>query len=322
MLAVVAILTVSALLIRLNLLMAPVSSGPAAPRVIEIPEGATVRQVADLLQSNGLIRNAFFFRILAEYRGLSGKVRAGEYELSPAMSPSSILNHLVNGPILTHPFTIPEGLTVRQIAETLAAKGIVDRDEFLAAARDPGVQVKEPLEGYLFPDTYRVRKGTSEGDIVQLMVSRFREVFDEGLRRRAEELGMTVHQVVTLASIIEKEAVVEYERPLISGVFHNRLKMGMKLDADPTVRYALDKFQGPVTFRDTKSPSPYNTYMQPGLPPGPIACPGLASIRAALYPAEVKYLYFVAKNDGTHYFSTTLRDHINAVRKYRPYGQP
>ncbi len=315
-------------LAEIFLSLRPASPGLAAPKIVDIPQGATTANVAEILRSEGLIRNAFLFRVLAEYRGVDGKIRAGEYEISPAMSPVEILRHLVSGPVLTHPFTVREGLTVGQIAEFLAKSGIADRDSFLQAARDPALvravtpvdaHVREPLEGYLFPETYRIRKGTTEQEIVAIMIQRFREVWSDEFQARARELGMSTHQVVTLASIIEKEAMVDAERPLISGVFHNRLKMGMKLDADPTVRYALGKWNGAVTIADTRVASPYNTYRNAGLPPGPIASPGLASIRAALYPAETKYLYFVAKNDGTHHFSVTLRDHINAVNKYRPY---
>ncbi|MCR4397367.1 MAG: endolytic transglycosylase MltG [Firmicutes bacterium] len=314
---------------EVTLLLKPVSPGTAAPKVLEVPQGATAAKVAGILEAEGLIKNALLFRLLAEYKGLDDEIRAGEYEFSAAMSPAEILERLVSGPIVTHPFTVREGLTVEQTAEVLASQGVVDKAAFLAAARDrtlvaeflpTNCELKEPLEGYLFPDTYRIRRGTTEREMAEIMVRRFREVFTEQLRARAWETGMSVHQVVTLASIIEKEAMADDERPLISGVFHNRLRMGMKLDADPTVRYALGKFTGPVTIEDTKVASPYNTYGQPGLPPGPIAAPGLASIRAALYPAETKYLYFVAKNDGTHCFSLTLRDHINAMKKYKPYG--
>ncbi|MGE5485085.1 MAG: endolytic transglycosylase MltG [Ignavibacteriales bacterium] len=315
---------------QIALSLRPASPDPVAPEIIEIPQGTTAAGVAEILHSRGLIRNTLLFRLLAEYKGLDGKLRAGEYEISPAMSALEILQHLVSGPILTHPFTVREGLTVEQIADSLAAQGVVNRESFLKAARDPalakglipaGANVKEPLEGYLFPETYRVRKGTTEAEIASIMLKRFRQVFSPEFEARAAELGMTVHQVVTLASIIEKEAMVDSERAIISGVFHNRLRIGMKLDADPTVRYALGKFNGPVLTADTKASSPYNTYRNPGLPPGPIAAPGAASIRAALYPAETKYFYFVAKNDGTHQFSVTLRDHINAINRYKPYGQ-
>ncbi len=312
------------------LLLRPAAHGPVAPVIVEIPHGATATSVAGILHSRGLIRNGLFFRLLAGYKGLDGKLRAGEYEVSPAMSMMEILQRLVSGPILTHPFTIREGLTVEQTAAALASQGIVSADSFLRAARDPsvaesvapaGVDLKEPLEGYLFPETYRIRKGATDAEIVSMMVRRFREVFSPELEARAAELGMTIHQVVTMASVIEKEAAVDSERAIISGVFHNRLRIGMRLDADPTVRYALGKFSGPVTTADTKVSSPYNTYKFAGLPPGPIAAPGAASIRAALYPADTKYLYFVAKNDGTHHFSLNLRDHINAVNKYKPYGK-
>jgi UPF0755 protein len=221
-----------------------------------------------------------------------------------------------------HQVTIPEGLAGQQIAELLADRGLVDRDRFVSLLRDRETLGRfglegESLEGYLFPDTYRVVKGLNEEAIAQRMVRRFQEMFGPEEQARARELQMTVPEVVTLASLIEREAHVPEERPLISSVFHNRLRRGMPLQSDPTVMYALSRFSGRLTKANLQAPSPYNTYLRQGLPPGPIANPGRASIMAALYPASSRYLYFVSKNDGTHAFSTTLREHDARVRRYQ-----
>jgi UPF0755 protein len=241
---------------------------------------------------------------------------------------SDILAKMLRGQVVTYPFTVPEGYTVIQVVDLLVRKGFADPAKLTQIVKEAPMVfpytirsklVKQPLEGFLFPDTYQYHKGMSEEAIVTMMLRRFESNFGPDLQARAAELKMSVPEAVTLASIIEREARVPAERPIISAVYHNRLKIGMKLDADPTVRYALDHPGDIVTFKDLEVNSPYNTYKNAGLPPGPIAAPGLASIRAALYPADVPYLYFVAKNDGTgaHEFSRTLAEHVRAVRKYQ-----
>jgi UPF0755 protein len=237
------------------------------------------------------------------------------------MSPLNILNILKKGAIITHPYTIPEGFTARQIGELYDKKGLLNMHEFLEAAGDSDIAghygISGPgLEGYLYPDTYQFGLGLSPKAVINVMVKRFQEVIDP-FRARAKELGMTIEEVVILASIVEKETGRAEERPLIASVFLNRLKKRMRLESDPTVIYGLNGFNGNLTKKDLTAYTPYNTYVIPGLPPGPIANPGMEAIRAVLYPAESDYLYFVSKNDGTHHFSKTLSEHNRAVEIYQ-----
>lgn len=308
-------------------MLAPVGSDPRLSTVVEVPRGASTADIAALLQREGLVRSATLFRLYAYFKGLDSRLQSGEYQLSPAMTAQEILSRLARGRVVEHPFTVPEGFTVEQVAALLENHGLGSRQRFLEIARSgdfrpefvpPDLPLREPLEGYLFPDTYLLTRGTAEEEIIRMMHDRFLAVFTDELRRRARELGLTVHEVVTLASIIEKEAAVDSERPLISAVFHNRRRLGMRLDADPTVKYVMARPPRNLSLQDLEVDSPYNTYKYAGLPPGPIANPGEAALRAALYPADVDYLYFVAKNDGTHIFSRTLREHLAAKRRYQP----
>jgi UPF0755 protein len=290
----------------------------AEPQLVTIPAGSSTRDVADLLQQEGLVRDANVFRYYARYRKLDAALQGGEYELSAAMTPEEILQKLARGEVVVRRFTIPEGLTVAEIADLLAEKQLVDRERFLQAAAtsklaEPylpsDVPLAQPLEGYLFPSTYDYRPGVTEAEILEMMFAGWQQVFTPALQEKANALGLTIHQAVTLASIIEEEAQAAAERPVISGVYHNRLEIGMKLDADPTVAYAVGKPVGePLLYADLEVESLYNTYRNPGLPPGPIASPGLASLEAAVSPAEHDYWYFVAKADGSgeHYFAATL----------------
>ena len=302
-------------------LAAPAPAG-GAPVLLSVPAGASTRQVAALLQARHLIRDATVFRLYARLKGLDSQIQGGEYELSPAMTPAQILAKLAHGDVVVHRFTVPEGLTVEQVADLLAAKGLVSKQRFLAAASKShladrwlprNTRLAQPLEGYLFPATYDYQPGASEQQLLSLMVEGFARAWTPARAKRAQELGLTVHQVVTLASIVEKETSVPAERAAVAGVYHNRLKIGMKLDADPTVRYALKKLAGvPLLYQDLDVNSPYNTYRRAGLPPGPIAAPGDAAIEAVLHPAAHDHLYFVAKQDGSggHYFARTLSEQI------------
>jgi len=233
-----------------------------------------------------------------------------------------LLAILEQGKIFCHKITIPEGYTIYQIADLLAAKGLAKRENFINLATDPnlakelGIQAKT-LEGYLFPDTYYFNKGLSEKVIIKTMVNRFYSLMKPEWKEQSHKLGLTFHQVITLASLIEKETSNKEEKPIISAVYHNRLKAGIRLQCDPTVIYCLKNFNGKLRKEDLLIDSPYNTYKRYGLPPGPIANPGLDSIQAALYPAKVGYQYFVSKNDGTHYFSYTLKEHNRAVLRYQ-----
>jgi UPF0755 protein len=294
---------------------------------VMIPKGATFKEVVEILDEEGLLRSPTRFYLMARIMGIAGKTQAGEYELSTAMMPLMILHKLVIGDVVRYRVAIPEGYTIRQIAVRLQEMGIIEEEEgFLSLAFSAdfaaglGIEGKS-MEGYLFPDTYCFSKGVAPIEIIQTMVGRFQRVYGSVFSQKAAELGMTDRQIVTLASIIEKETGVAEERPLISAVFHNRLKRRMPLCSDPTVIYGIAGFDGNLRKRDLLRMTPYNTYLIRGLPPGPIANPGEAAIHAALYPAPVPYLYFVSRNDGSHHFSTTLREHNEAVRRYQRGGR-
>ncbi len=292
---------------------------------IYIRPGAGAREIATLLKKQGIIRSRLLFLLAAFSEGSYSRLKPGEYVLSPRMSLFQVLAKLRKGEVVIHPVMIPEGFTAREIARTLASQGLADEERFLTLVFDRtspsrhGVEGNS-LEGYLFPDTYYLYKGIPEEEIIRMMVTRFKQHFGPAEQIRAAALGMTMGEAVTLASLIEKEAKVEEERRLISAVFHNRLRRGIPLQADPTVIYALPRFGGKLTRADLAVDSPYNTYRYRGLPPGPIANPGRASLEAALYPARVSFLYFVSKNDGTHFFSSTLEEHQRAVRRYQQGG--
>ena len=307
------------------LALPPAFRGTETSVVVE--KGSTFKEVVQVLDEEGLLRSPAKFSLMARILGVTERVQAGEYTLNTAMIPPVILRKLVTGDVVKYRITIPEGYTVRQIAFRLEEKGIIPgQEEFLAEAFSPdsaaglGITGKS-VEGYLFPDTYLFPKGVVPAEIIKTMVSRFTKVYTPAFSQRAAKLGLTDREVVTLASIIEKETGVASERPLISAVFHNRLKRGMPLCSDPTVIYGIADFDGNLRKRDLTTLTPYNTYMIQGLPPGPIANPGEASIFAALYPAPVNYLYFVSRNDGSHHFSTTLREHNKAVQQYQRGGR-
>jgi len=300
----------------------PVGREDRSSRVVEIPRGATAGTIARMLADQGLVRHELAFRILARLYHVDRGLKAGRYRLSPSMSSLEILSRLRRGERLQVVVTIPEGWTAEQVAVLFARHGFGSREEFLRlfsrreevaewVPDDPSIRY--PVEGYLFPDTYVFGGEEAPAEVLSFLVQRFRRAFSPDLERRARELGLTVHQAVTLASVVEKEARREEERALIAGVFWNRLRAGMRLDADPTVRYALGKMEGPLLPADLKVDSPYNTYRRPGLPPGPIASPGLASLLAVLYPRESDYFYFVARPEGDHVFSRTLEEHNRAI---------
>jgi UPF0755 protein len=288
---------------------------------IRIEQGEPFSAVVRKLRDHKVVTNERLFSLWARYSGLEKKIHWGLYRFELPLSPSEVLNRMVQGKGIFQRVTIPEGLTVKEVADLLAKMGIVREEQFLAAAHDPellstlGLQDKG-IEGYLFPSTYNFIPETPPREIVLKMAEQFRKNVEPlaGLRKE----GLTPHAIVTLASIIEKETGVEAERPLVSAVFHNRLKLKMPLQSDPTVIYGLKDFNGNLTRKDLNASSPYNTYRIPALPPGPICNPGLSSLKAALYPAAAPFLYFVSKNDGTHLFSESLESHSQAVKTYQP----
>lgn len=305
------------------------AEGPAIPaqehppsKVVVIPDGSTFQYVASLLERERLIKSRAAFVLLGKSQSADRKVHAGEYELNPSMTPAEILSKLLNGQVLLRPLTIPEGFTITQIADLVSQQGFTDRAEFLRLAKDRvfvaslGIKA-ETLEGYLYPDTYKFPRPVKAREVLVAMVEQLRQVVGLDLLARMQELKMTMHEVLTLASVIEKETGSGGERPEISAVFHNRLKKHIPLQSDPTVIYGLPVFDGNLHKKDLSSPSPYNTYRVQGLPPGPIANPGIQAIRATLYPSDSRSLYFVSRNDGTHQFSATLIEHNQAVEKYQ-----
>ncbi len=291
-------------------------------KVVVIPEGSTFQHVAGLLERERLVKSRSAFVLLGKALEADRKIRPGEYELNPAMAPADILSKLTAGRVVLHAVTIPEGYTMAQIADVLAQHQITDRAEFLRLAKDKsfiktlGVSA-ETLEGYLYPDTYRFPKPVPAREVIRTMVEQLNQVVTPEWQARAKDIHLTLHQVLTLASVIEKETGSGDERPQISSVFHNRLQKKIPLQSDPTVIYGLPNFDGNLHKKDLSHPSPYNTYRWAGLPPGPIANPGAQAIKATLYPAVSPYLYFVSKNDGTHQFSATLVEHNKAVEKYQ-----
>lgn len=298
-------------------------AGVAQPHgLTQVLSGESLTSLADRLEQQGIIADFKYFKLLALLRGDDKKLKAGEYALSASMTPNQVLDVLVDGRTYLHHLTIPEGFTLKQIAQEVNRNELGQADEFIALATDPefvsvlGIQAQS-LEGYLFPDTYFFPKGTSTETLIIKMVERFKEQFTDQWHDRAKELNRSIHEIVTLASIIEKETGAEFERPLIASVFHNRLKKNMRLESDPTVIYGIADFDGNIKRKHLRELTPYNTYRIKGLPPGPIANPGREAIKAALYPAETDYLFFVSKKDNTHHFSKTIQEHQKAVRKYQ-----
>jgi len=297
---------------------------------ILIQPGSSYRAAATLLEDRGIITNKEYFILLGRLMGVDKSIRAGFYSLNTAMRPMQVLDIIGSGRIIEYQVVFPEGHTILKAAEILDNAGLVNKYDFLKLATDPeyvrnlGLDAGT-LEGYLFPATYYFPKGISADGIIRRLVSKYKEVMNDDLKARAAQLGMTEHQVVTLASLIEREAMIDSERQLISAVFHNRLRRRMPLQCDPTVIYALQRkgiWDGNIKRSDLRIKDPYNTYVHPGLPPGPIANPGKPSIIAALYPADVDYIFFVSRGDGTHYFSTNLADHNRAVREYQVLHNP
>jgi len=304
----------------------PPSNGEELIEVITIKPGASVTRLSIVLKEKKIIRSRHFFYFLARLRGVDTSIKFGEYQLSNRMSSNEVLNKIIRGEQIKYSITIPEGLTLVQIAKLYYKKGLAEKDEFIQLATDSefaaSLDINEgTLEVYLFPDTYKFIRDIGARNIICCMVQRFKEVYDEKIRARAKAIHFSQRKVLTLASMIEKETANAEEKNLISAVFHNRLKKNMRLQCDPTVIYGLDAFNGKLTKKDLNIYTPYNTYLIDGLPPTPICNPGMGSIRAALYPAAVGYLYFVSRNDGTHYFSTTLSEHNHAVNKYQRFSR-
>jgi len=312
---------------------------PADPngesRVFWVNPNESLDPIARRLDEEGLLPSGPLagpraFALYAKFTGKDRAIKAGEYDLSPALTPIAILDKLVSGQVKMHEVTLPEGLRLDEIAMRLQTAGIADAEEFLERARDPVLARRKGLasdsfEGYLYPETYRFRRDTPAEELLGAMLEELRRRLTADDFAAIEKSGMSLHQVVTLASIVEKESVPGPERPLIAAVYRNRLDIGMRLQSDPTVIYGVlqtqGEFDGNLKVVDLRADTAWNTYTRGGLPPGPIASPSLDAIRAVLRPADVKYLYFVSRNDGTHVFSTTLTEHNRAVKRYQMRSQ-
>ena len=290
---------------------------------VQIPESSTAAQVANILKENDLISNERVFLGYCKGQGLDDQLKAGNFLLSRSQSLETIVDQLSSGQVQNANITIPEGYTVKQIGELMIQKEICSQQEWdLALQAEYGYdflgQLVDPnrLEGYLFPDTYAIDQEATAEEIIKLMLNQFDQLWNQKYAKLAKDRGMSLQETLTIASLIEREAKVPQERETISGVIQNRLKIGMPLQIDATVLYSLGKHQEVVTYKDLEVDSPYNTYKHSGLPPGPIACPGEASISAALNPQQHNYYYYVAKGDGSHEFTSTLAEHNQAINKY------
>jgi len=293
-------------------------------KIFIVKKGSGLRVVAIKLSRRRLIKSKDLFILWAILKGGTKDIKAGEYSLNQSMAPVRIFNILSTGAIKTYTLTIPEGLTAEQIADLLAKKNLVNIEEFIPLVMDKTLAASfhidgTSLEGYLFPDTYIISRDIGARQLIDLMIKRFQKIFSALIEDKELIPGglLPVKEIVTLASIVEKEAGLAKEKPIIASVFLNRLKKRMRLESDPTVIYGLKNFDGNLKKKDLRTPNSYNTYLNYGLPPGPIANPGRESLMAAVNPAETDYLYFVSKNDGSHYFSTTLSEHNKAVYQYQ-----
>jgi len=296
---------------------------------VNIPRGSSVTSIASTLHEAGVIKTPILFKLYVKLTGSDSNLHAGTYEFSAGIAMNEVLDKLCKGETKKYSITIIEGWTIKDIAHAITEKPfLADSDvpqEFVRLAHDKkfikslNVGEVESLEGYLFPDTYKVSYPLHAADLIKSMVTRFKDVW--AVVSAGKELhGMTRAQIVTLASIVEKETAKPDERPIVAGVMINRLKKGILLQSDPTVIYGIPHFNGNITKEDLRNPHPYNTYIHKGLPPGPICNPGRAALEAAISPADTDYLYFVSKNDGSHYFSKTLSEHLRAVRRYQLIG--
>jgi UPF0755 protein len=318
-------------IIFLLFFITPISNLPAKPTEIKndlkeifIPKNTSYAKAIHLLKQEGLVRYELPYRVLATLTGADKKLKAGYYEFATDDKFWTIFDSLQNGKIRLIRITVIEGDTLNEICEKLTIFDIFPNDCLRSAMnRDllASYHIKsKSLEGYLYPETYFFAKGVSQLEIFDVMIKELKKRFSEKMLERSKELNMNMNQVLTLASMIEKEAVIDSERPLISAVFHNRLKENMPLQSDPTAIYGKMQNNGVVTAQDVRQCSEYNTYFIKGLPPGPISSVNVKSIQAALYPADVDFLYFVAKKDGSHFFSKTYDEHLSAIQQYLKHG--
>jgi len=307
-----------------NRVSAPYGTFPQE-QFVEIPSGESTMGIGRRLIAAGVIRDELTFRLAVRWYARGRSLKAGEYRFAEPATAATVIDRLAKGDVYLQPLTFPEGLTAAEMGELFAQSGRGTAKAFVDAASNPEpIKAIDPeadtLEGYLFPDTYSLPRSIDAQALVQRMVRRFTTVFDENLRQRAKETGLTVRQIMAIAALVEKETARAEERPLVAAVYRNRFRIGMPMQADPTVIYALKRagrWNGNIRKDDLSFDSPYNTYRYAGLPPGPIASPGRAAIEATISPANVDYLYFVSRNDGSHAFATNLSEHNRNVQKWQ-----
>ncbi len=296
--------------------------GPGEEVLLIIPEGASAQRIGELLEENEIITSSKRFIFYAKITEKEKSIKAGRYAFNKGMGVREVLKKLVKGETSALSVAIPEGLRIDEVADILERELEIDKNKFLELSNDGkyaarmGITGKN-FEGFLYPNTYEFNYGVTEKEILERLVREFWKVFNDSLKTRAKEIGFTVFEVVTLASMIEEEAMVEEEEPIISQVYHKRLKLDRALECDATVQYALPKHKSRLLYKDLRVKSPYNTYIHKGLPIGPIANPGKSALIAALYPSNTEFLYYVAKGDGSHIFSKTAKEHNQAIAKLR-----
>jgi len=291
-------------------------------RKVTVPRGSRLPEVVSALQEGGVLRRPLAFRAFVYLTFTSRRLHYGEYTFSRPPSTFEVWQRVFHGDVVTYKVTVPPGANLYDVAALLKEHSLAEPETFLAAATSPAELERLGIpgtsaEGYLFPETYTLVKPVTPEEILEEMVRMFRKRFTPEMERKAKASGFSLHQVVTIASIIEKETGIDGEKPLVSAVIRRRLSLGMPLQMDPTVIYGVKRFDGTVSRKDLRTPGPYNTYTSRGLPPGPIANPGMPALAAALTPADVDYLYFVSRNDGSHTFSRTLEEHNRAVEAFR-----
>lgn len=301
-----------------------ISASPGAGKnvlIFDFGQGQSLKKIASALEERKVISSAAMFVVYARLHGDAARLQAGYYRFSDAMTPSEILRRMVAGDVYSVRFTVPEGYSIYQVAELISGRGLFDKKAFLRECfsrpllRELGIDGKS-VEGYLYPSTYDITPGMAPDDLIRQMVANFQKIYDRDFAGRAGETHLSKREIIILASMIEKEAIMPEERPIIASVFRNRMQRGMPLQSDPTAVYGVRAFAGNVSRNDITRNTPYNTYLISGLPPGPIGNPGSGAIEAVVNPARTTYLYFVAKKDGTHCFSNTLEEHNMAVRRY------
>ncbi|MCX7781483.1 MAG: endolytic transglycosylase MltG [Negativicutes bacterium] len=303
----------------------PAAMTPGTPVIITVEPGMTAQEIGELLYVRGLIKNVLVFRVVAKIEGLENSLQAGEYQITSDMPVQKIVGMLARGETVYRLLIIPEGYTVNQIAELIESNKLGSAAKFKALAKNYApysyMETNRPViykaEGFLFPDTYRVSAGITEEQLLAMLVAQFDKQLTAEMRDKINQRGLTLRETIILASLVEKEARVDTDRPLIAGAFLNRLKKDMPLQSCATIQYILGVPKPELTIKDTEIPSPYNTYQNLGLPPGPVANPGMAAIRAVLDPAETNFLYFVADKNGAHIFSETYEQHLAAIERVR-----